>query len=300
MAGGYFSDPQCTRAGCGRPVVDAYLCRTCGDDLRVELERVIEFNLTDSRGKPLPGLAAELTTTLQRNDRVGGESVGWITYTPDNGIPYAAHAADAADHLRTVLSTWIRDLWETNGGHAVLGEFRCEDTLVAMAGWLLLRPSWMSLHIAAGELYADITEALYRAWRAIDRAPTRAYSGICGATDEDTGQECGQPLYSDPEHNWVVCKTCGAEWNVHERRQWLLNLAAETPLTATRMAGLLGHAGISISSARIRAYASDKRIEAVGRDGRGRPLYLISAVRQAIADRYKRRPNEHAARLLGA
>jgi len=289
MAGGYFSDPQCTRPGCGRPVVDAYLCRTCGDDLRVELERIIEFNLTDSHGEPLPGLAAELTTTLQRNDRVGGESVGWITYTRDNGIPYALHASDASDHLRAVLSTWIRELWETNGGEAVLGDFRCEDTLVGMAGWLLLRPSWMTLHVAAGELYADITEAIYRAWRAIDRAPARAYSGVCGAVTDELG-ECGQPLYSDPDHTWVVCRACGAEWNVHERRQWLLALADETPLTATRMAGLLTHAGISVTAAQIRSYGAHGRIDVVDRDDRGHPMYRISDVRQAIVDRYKVRP----------
>lgn len=295
MAGGYFSDPSCARAGCGRPAVNAYLCSTCVDDLRVALEHIIEYPATDAHGVPLRGLADELTTTLLRNDRVG-ESVGWITLTPDNPLPYAQHASDAIATLRTVLSTWIRELWEVNGGDA-LGEFRCEDTLAGMADWLLLRPSWMSLHIAAGELYTDIIEAVEQAWRAIDRSPSRTYSGICGAQTE--AGDCGQALYSHPDHEWVRCQACGAEWSVAERRQWLLMRAAETPLTATQMAGLLTHAGISITSGKIRAYASDGRIRAVGRNERGHPLYLISAVRQALADRYKRRPNEHAGHLLG-
>lgn len=297
MAGGIFSDPQCARAGCGRPTVDAYLCRTCAHDLRVELEHIIEWPATDARGTPIPGLEHELTTTLQRNDRVGGADVGWITYTPEHPIPYAQHASDAIATLRTVLSTWIRELWETNGGDA-MGEFRCEDTLAGMADWLLLRPSWMSLHTAAGELYLDITQAIATAWRAVDRAPANVYSGICGATTDDG--DCGQPLYSPPDHTWVRCRTCGSVWDVHERRQWLLGYAEQTPLTATRMAGLLAHAGITITAAQIRCYSARGRIEVVDRDQRGHPLYRISDVRKAIADRYKRRPDEHTARLLAA
>ena len=295
MAGGYYSDPSCARAGCGRPTVDAYLCRSCADALRVELEHVIEFPATDAHGHPLPGLADELITTLQRNDRTRGADIGWITYTPDNPTPYAQHAADAIATLRTVLSTWIRELWETNGGDA-LGQFRCEDTLAGMADWLLLRPSWMSLHIAAGELYLDITDAIANAWRVIDRAPANAYSGICGNTTDEG--ECGQPLYSHPDHDWVRCRTCGAEWNVTERRQWLLGLAAETPLTATRMAGLLTHAGIAVTAAQIRSYGAHGRIRIAGRNGRGHPLYRIADVRQAIADRYKKRSPEHAESIV--
>jgi hypothetical protein len=265
--------------------------------LRIELEHIIEFPATDAHGNPLPGLDHELTTTLQRNNRTGGDDVGWITYTPERPVPYAQHAADAIAVLRTVLSTWIRELWETNGGDA-MGEFRCDDTLTGMADWLLLRPSWMGLHIAADELYADITGATAQAWRAIDRGPSNAYSGICGNTTDEG--ECGQPLYSHPDHDWVRCRTCDAEWNVAERRQWLLLLAAETPLTATRMAGLLVHARIAITAAQIRSYAAHGRIHAVGRNARGHPLYRIRDVREAIADRYKRRPNEHAASLLAA
>jgi len=286
MAGGIFSDPACATAGCGRPTTDAYLCWTCRDTLTSELAHIIEFRLGGHRGVPLPGLAAELTTTLLRSDHVGSESVGWIRYTPDNALPYAQHASDAADRLRNTLSTWIRDLWEINGGDDI-GPLNCANSLVDMARWLQLRPSWMALHPAAGELYTDIIGAITHAWRVVDRAPERAYSGICGAQTE--AGECGQPLYSAPEHEWVRCRTCGAEWVVAERRQWLLAHAELEPLTATRMAGLLNHAGITVTSAQIRSFAAHGRIEAAGRNDRGHPTYLIVDVRKALADRYKKR-----------
>lgn len=282
MAGGFFSDPSCARADCGRPVLDAYLCRTCRDDLRTELERIIEYGQVDRNGKPLPGLAAELTTALLRNDRLGGDSAGWITYTPTAQLPYAQHASDAIEHLRTVLSTWIRDLWDTNGGETVLGDFRCVDTLPGMAGWLLLRPSWMALHPAAGELYIDIMEAVTRGWRIVYGPPARAYSGICGAPAEQ-GEWCQQPLYSAPEHDWVRCRSCGAEWVVAERRHWLLEHAANMPLTATRMAGLLTYAGVRVSASAIRGLAHRGEITVIDRDERQRARYRITDVRQALA-----------------
>lgn len=280
MAGGFFSDPACASDGCGRPTTDAYLCWTCRDTLKIELTHIIEFRTSGHRGVPLPGLAAELTTTLLRNDRVGGESVGWIRFTPDQALPYAQHASDAGQRLRNTLSTWIRDLWETNGGSA-LGPLDCANSLVDMARWLLLRPSWMALHPAAGELYADITGAIAHAWAIVDRAPERVFSGMCGAQTEMG--ECGQPLYSAPEHDWVRCRSCDTEWVVAERRQWLLGHAELEPMTATRMAGLLAYAGVKITASAIRNLAFRGKIDPVSRNARGHAEYRIDDVRRVLA-----------------
>jgi len=106
-------DHSCVVPGCPRPAPHANLCRTCEDTLLADLRALIRHPGVDQRGTPLPGLVADLITTLSRSDRVGHASVGVITRTPTPQLPFAEHAADALAVLRSVLTTWVRDLWET-------------------------------------------------------------------------------------------------------------------------------------------------------------------------------------------
>ena len=62
-----------------------------------------------------------------------------------------------------------------------------DDTVAAMARWLLARTSRIRQHPEAAHIAASITRAAARAQRAIDLPPEGLYAGPCGT--------CGRPLY---------------------------------------------------------------------------------------------------------
>lgn len=343
-------DHSCVVPGCGRPAPHANLCRTCSDTLLADLRALIRHPGVDQRGVPLPGLVADLITTLSRSDRVGHASVGVITRTPTPQLPFAEHAADALSVLRGVLSSWIRDLWETyaprgpewypiadvalaDGQAAVIEQatyaiapgtvvaipdadvqvwttedgtvtvqlrrihdphrpqgaaptLTCGDSLEDMAAWLTRHPSWMTGHPAAAELYDEITAAVARAQRVVDRRADRRFAGACGAVIENV--TCVEYLFAHLDQPFIRCPTCGSLWDVDERRRYLIGYAeARVPMTAAEIAEHLSGAGVTVTAAAIRAYKARDRIHAVGKDHRGNPTYYIQDVRTALADRYK-------------
>jgi hypothetical protein len=231
----------------------------------------------------VPFLAAQLRVSLSRqaSRTVGGGS----TVIP---LPYGERASEAAWVLRSTLVGWVQVLAERDSGsfgpfcpqceHVSCGIIRLgpwpDDTLQAMARWLWLRHERLTRHPAADEAHDEITSAVRQAERAIDRHAERWYAGPCVCTED---------IYARPGAAMVTCPACGSQYDVAERRGYLLEAAEDTLAGATLIAQALTSLGQPVTPDRVWKWAQRGRIVAHGTDLRGRPLYRVGDVIELLA-----------------
>lgn len=230
-------------------------------------------------------LVNELDDTVARLTR-SGQRVG--SGTTEIGLPFNAGAAEVRDDLRNVLSTWVRELWETHGLRrevptgetasdgspivvAELDPLDVDDTLPDMAAWLRRHPSWVEYHPAGGELVDEITDAVERARRAVDLPPARLYCGPC--------PDCGADLYARPDRVTVGCRECESRHDVEGLRAALLDAARAQLATAAEVARALPRLlGRDLSANTVRTWARAGKLTRRTPDERGRPRYLVGEV----------------------
>lgn len=253
-------DCQCTR-----PIQDtAVVCPHCAFTLDAALAEIVEY------------LAAELDVTLTKQARV---AVGHTMPQPEepqakapgtlkpHPLPYHGGASAAAGHLKAVLVSWAR-LIHTEAGADLPGR----DTLAAIAVWMRPRVGWLRYHDAGQDAVDEITDAVDRARRVIDRPTESLLAGPC--------DECQAGLYARPGAVYVTCRTpeCGQVYEVAARRRWLLESLDDHLANATQMSRLLTYLDIKLADSSIRMYASKGRIVAHGKDVKGRPRYRLGEV----------------------
>jgi hypothetical protein len=230
-------------------------------------------------------LVEDLDATVARLSRTGSR-VG--SRSTEVGLPFNMGAAQVRDDLRNVLSTWVRDLWESYGPRreaptgqtgpgseqlvdGVLDDLDLDDTVPDMSAWLRRHPSWIEYHPAGGELVDEITDAVERARRAVDLPPARVYCGPC--------PDCGTDLYAWPERAVVACRECGARHDVEALREALLDAARGTLATAAEVARALPRLlGRDLSPNTVRTWAHAGKLAKRAPDERGRPRYLVGDV----------------------
>lgn len=267
---------------CGRPIPDAALiCSTCSHDMAKALGDV-------------PFLAEQLDVRLSRQARVG---TGNGARSAEQALPFDPFASRIADDLRNTLGTWVRVLVEADGdplcgpvcatvcGHATCGAIRRRRrpgrALPALARWLLGRVGDLAHHEAGDEAKTDICAAVERAERAVDRTADRWYAGPCDV--------CRRDMYAQPSAGVVNC-WCGAQYDVAERRAWLLDSAEDVLAHAALIARALSALGHKVGVDRLYKWAERGRIAPRSVDLRGRPLYRIGDVLDALG-----RPGERIA-----
>ncbi|MEU5847454.1 hypothetical protein [Saccharopolyspora shandongensis] len=261
--------PTCALPDCTRPTNEAAVCRSCLDLLRTDLATI-------------PDLVGELDVTIARQARTGQRVGGRPSEEP---LPFNAAASEIRDDLRGVLSTWIRDLWETygprrevptgevaaDGTPVAVSELDPLDTLPDMAAWLRRHPSWIAAHPAAGDLVDEMLDAICRVRRAIDVPPERLYCGPC--------PDCGTGLYARPDRVSVTCRECDTRHDVAELRAALLAAARDHLATATEIARALpGLLGRELSANTVRTWAYTGRLAKRTPDAQGRPRYRVGEV----------------------
>ncbi|MEV5537441.1 hypothetical protein AB0L13_11325 [Saccharopolyspora shandongensis] len=262
----------CSIDSCSNPTAGGNLCRLCLGRLDADLGTV-------------GALAGELGTTITRQARTG-QRVG--ARSAEFALPFNAAASAIRDDLSSVLSTWIRDLWETYGPRrevptgevaadgtpivvAELDPLGLVDGLPDMAAWLRRHPSWITAHPAAGELVDEVTDAIDRARRAVDLPPARLYCGPC--------PECAADLYARPNRASVTCRECDTWHDVAKLRAALLAVARDQLATATEIARALhGLLGRELSANTVRTWAHNGRLARREPDEHGRPRYLVGEV----------------------
>jgi hypothetical protein len=263
---------HCARPDCSNPTSGGYVCGVC-------------LGRLDGHLAELPDLVADLDDVVARQTRTG-DRVG--SRPAETGLPYNLGAAEVRDDLRNVLSTWIRDLWESyrpgrdvptresglDGEPVtewVLDPLDLDDTLPEMAKWLRRHPSWIEDHPAGGELVDEITDAVERVRRAVDLPPARVYCGPC--------PDCGADLYASPGRSIVRCRECESAYDVEARRAALLNAARGALGTAAEIARALPRLlGRELSANTVRTWARAGKLTKREPDRLGRPRYLVGEV----------------------
>ncbi|GAC1366662.1 MAG: hypothetical protein NVSMB4_21230 [Acidimicrobiales bacterium] len=206
-----------TCASCARPT-DMYLCTSCADSLRSDLQSV-------------PWLCDELETTLTRQGRMS-HSVGGSSKGRERPLPFDSRASEVAWLLHNVLSTTALDLCETRGI-----TYPGVDASPAIASWLARNVAAIRLEESAEQIMDEVTDAVAQCRRVIDTPRGRVFAGPCG--EEGDKGRCGADLYASPGKPTVVCGECGAEHDVELRRVWLLEQARGYMGTAATLAALL-------------------------------------------------------------
>lgn len=268
----------CEVPGCGRPVADAPVCGTCADQAAEALRAVAG----DGR---LQGLDADLEVTFTRQARIGdGGRRGSVT-----PLPWHPGAAESIAEVRAVLVGWCRVL---HGDHPDADGAWPADTLADMAVWLCARVEALRHHPGGSEAIGEIVDVVARAVRVVDRPPERWYAGVCGAPAE--GGHCEVDLYARADAAMIACPVCGTQWDVAERRRWLLDLAEDVLAYPVMIAQALSNLGTPVTPVMITRWVQAGRLIDHGRDGAGHRLYRLGDVID-LAHEHARRQNDRRA-----
>lgn len=244
------------------------------------------------------GLGREIDVTVARQTTTGKREGGRSSETP---LPFNDRAARVAREVSSRLDVCVHAL------HNDTEPWPAAD-VVAMSRWLLERSPRIAAHVAAGSIERDIRRVVDTLRRAVDRPADRWFMGPCdttGCVEEhrivaDDGQarieKRPTELYADPGAIIVQCRRCRAEYDIGERRAWLL-AAAEDQLAHAELIGRAAPAlGIEVTPSSIRNLAARKRIVAHSVDAQGRPLYRIGDVIAVAQDMLSRRAEQAAER----
>lgn len=251
---------------CGRctaPAGDLVLCGNCAHVLRVDLRAVED-------------LAVDLDITLTRQDRVAGKQAGArSTETPLVFKPRASHALFT---LRQVLGSWAIDIADRRDLDIDL------RTLAEYAAFLLRYEHTIRTHPHAGRMVNEVRSAVIDGRRAIDTPlDQRAFLGPCDLDNESAVDEAGEPrcreeLYCRKGQHEVTCPRCQSEWNVAERRSWMLAVVEDEVETAPVLSALLARFAIEVTPPQIQALGKVGRIKSISMDSHKRRRYRVGDV----------------------
>jgi uncharacterized Zn finger protein (UPF0148 family) len=222
------SDPICPT--CEAPFFNnAVICPTCRNRLEQELAEV------DS-------LLDDLDVTLTKQSQT--RSQGGDTEQDATPTPFHVGASNAAGNLSSILTSWAA-LVQEETGHRYVGDGSSQS----VASYLLCHVDWLANHEAAEDCYREVLDATAQCKRVVDIQPGRRIIGVCGS--RINAVTCTETVWATEGHSTVRCRTCGAEWDVRERRldSYLkaTNTAQDTP-TLTRA---FNHDGIAVTTDRI-------------------------------------------------
>jgi hypothetical protein len=237
MGGVRVTEAQCPV--CGAAQSQSLLCSSCCDALERQLGDVTS-------------IVADLEISLSKQARIGTPGKSGLAR---ERIPINVGAMQAADNLGNVLTTWARDLLETDSGR--WDAISKAPAVTASRALLVMIPT-IRRHPAVVELVDEITDAIAQARRAVDRPADRVYLGQClMETPDEEGRQvtCLAELYARPQASEVRCSVCSAEHPVEERRAWLMDKAKDMIVTVKEASSYLGEiGGIKVTESSIRGY----------------------------------------------
>lgn len=269
------TDQTCT---CGRPTRDvAYVCETCIDNLARDLGEI-------------PWLEDELETTTTRQ-----QGINYAGATSKGAeIPSPVHwgAADARRHLTELLASWVLFCSETHVANQSPDQTLPAPELVPMSRWLLWRLDGLALVDIGPEIIDELTNAIAKCRRVIDRPADKLYAGRCDSEyDAGEGQivTCPEDLYVRVGAKVVNCQTCGTPSDIPQRRARLLKEAEEVLATAVEISRAVSWLGTEpLTADRVRQWASRDRLLARGHDKDGRPMYRVGDAIDLLSGTTKR------------
>ena len=223
--------------------------------------------------REVPAAWQDIQTTACKLD-VGAGSVGGMGGEASGSEPANLDALDKAQTLAVILTGWA--------GH--LPVLIPTGAAPAVAGWLVSQINLIRREDWAADLLQELRDALNACHRATDRACQRVFAGMCPTENED-GTVCEQPLYALAGRPYVRCRACNQEWDVSDWRERALAAAELQHGTAAEISRMLSDPVTreALPQATIRSWVNRKKLTAQGADENGRPIYLVSDVRDLWA-----------------
>lgn len=220
-------------------------------------------------------LVGELDTTLSRQDKCGGASVGYVSNGGgERPIPVNVGAMDASLMLRDRLGLWARDLWETNGipdEDGSLPPLNVTNDIVSISRWLMRHPLWIAIHPAVDDLFDEVSETIRLAWRSVDTAPGKVYIGQCSTVmeqwwdDEEPRPEgpapaCFEELFAR-EGDWEKqCPVCMEIHDVTKRRKAMNEARDEQYVPEETLLSVVNGDGESLTRPMLRSLRRRNRV----------------------------------------
>lgn len=261
---------------CGRATRDAaYVCDGCGDELARALGDV-------------PWLDEELETSISKQRGVDYRTLGGskgAKKPSERPSPVQWGASEARAHLRALLVSWSLFCASEGVRHRERNDDLPADTLAAMSRWLLCRVDGLALHEIGSDAVDEITDAVARCRRMVDKPVEKWFAGPCN--------ECKTDLFARAGSREVECSACGLVYDMGERREWLREAARDHLATATEIARAIvvwgdGPASEHLLIDRIRKWAErEPRLIERGHvtvRGRERALYRVGDVMDRLTD----------------
>jgi hypothetical protein len=265
----------------------------------------------------LPAAFDDLAITLARQARIGGGKRGKGHEEP---LPIDLGAIDTGDAARGTLTTWARTIIEDAGdpdhagctrpwtqGHHAAHRWAepPPDSLPDIARWLLAHIAWARHSDEAAQFADEIHHVRQLIERRIDRPADLAYAGPCGADDITAAIDgpaitfqtvmCGSDLYARLGAKMVTCRKCGAQYDVAQRKAWLLESVGQYAATTHEVANALTSLMQPVTPSMIRQMAYRNELYRHGETPDGTPLYLINDVIEIL----RRRRVRQAEKALG-
>lgn len=215
-----------------------------------------------------PALIEQLEITLSRQDALGDADHIRGTDTP---LAYHKGASDALTDLLDALHAWTR----------------ATKAQPSPRPWNSLLNHDARTHPEAHHLVGEITNARDRGWHTVDTHPDRMLLGQCGALTN--GVECPEQLKAIADKATVKCQTCGAEWDVADRKAWAVDRIDRTLATNSEARTLIAkYAGVYVTQQQISRWKQRGQLMVAQHDGHGREMFLIGDIRH-LADEHARR-----------
>jgi hypothetical protein len=293
---------------------DAYLCRGCLEqiegaliDLPGDLDDLEAVMSRQARG---PMGLGDPEREWHPSQAESSELPAWLRSLqgpialPCTPWPIAPGAADLRWAVWNTLTTWWRHLAESRRFRTPTGPAcnRCRHWSCAMIrdrgdarALLLLNVDSLALDEAASAAHDELT------WlhRAIDRATVGhrepdVYAGRCDLADVRVSQDedgalrpevatCGADLYARKDDHEVQCRTCGAVYDLADRKRELADKVDDQWARPHLIAS-----GLTTLDERVKVDTLYKWIERgdvkqVACDDAGHALYRVGDVRERIA-----------------
>lgn len=264
--------------GCARPAFDTFfLCHDCADTLWRHLLKVAE-PARDGQDHPGRSLIDELNITIAGQARVASRNIGIVVRSATTPLPWNERASQAYKRLTDILIGWAHT---TAGYHGTTLNTVFYGPTDA-ANWLLRYHNQLRGMDISGQAYEEIVEAIREAERAVDRPGDRQYAGPCVPA-------CGGEVYGRPDGTIAKCNECDAEYDLAQRRQWLLNAAQDYLVTAAEASRALPDMlGRPLSVKTIRTWMNTGRLASIA-SNEG-PLHRVGdIVHLAVVTRMRRR-----------
>jgi hypothetical protein len=222
--------------------------------------------------REVPGAWQNIYVSACKLD-VGAGSVGGMGGEASGSEPANLDALDKGDQMLVVLRGWV----------ALMPGPTPHGTAPALAGWLVGQLETLRRQDWAADLLQELRDALNACAHATDRAGAKVFAGMCPTVTMEGS--CDTPLYAKPGRPVSRCRKCEAAWDVTDWRERALVSAEHHSGTAAEISRMLSDPVTreALPQATIRSWANRKKLTSTELDANGRPLYLVSDVRDLWA-----------------